>query len=331
MRQSAFVRIGGPVAVLSLVGAVAGGCASGHLNSDQASGDQIQTDAAFPPGAAAPSADDASRASPPVDDASGGSPPVDDASGGLPPADDASGGSAEINDASNGSSPVEAMVDDALGNTGDGGGPMAVANAGVEDASGSDGAPDSGPPNSASSDAGLDGLPSGDGQSDASGISDAAVDSAVHDSGQDAARCINDLSDIGRADFQISFSMMGTQTELTALVNQRRICYFGAFWDIRVENGALIIETDGNSQANWMSFTTKGPLVDDGREHSVLVQRRAGTVTAYIDGMASGTSTSRASFGALPPTAIGTDPCDNSVDHTVAFTGKVTNLCITSP
>jgi hypothetical protein len=312
MRRFAIVRIGGQLAALSFVCAGAGGCARGNLNGDQASGDQIQTDADFPLEAAVPS----------VDDASGGSPQVDDASGGSP----------QVDDASNSNSPVEAMVDDALGNTGNGGGPMPVGSARALDAGGSDGPLDSGAPNSASSDAGLDQVSWGDVQADAAGMSDAAADSAVHDSGQDAARCINDLSNIGTADFQVSFSMMGTQTGRTALINQRRICYFDEFWDVRVQNGALMIETDENNQANWAIFTTKGPLVNDGQVHTVLVQRRAGTVTAYIDGMASGTSTMRTSFGALPPMAIGTDPCDNnSTDGTVAFSGKVTNLCITSP
>jgi hypothetical protein len=309
MRPSAIVRIGGHFAALSLACAAADGCARGNLAGDQASGDLIESGAGF--------ALDASG-SLPSDDASSGLPPSDDASSGLPPSDDASSGNL----------PDEAMVDDALGTAGDGASPMPSANANTGDANASNAALDSGPQNSAPSDGGF----SIDAQSDAAGLRDAALDSAVSDSGQDAARCINDLSNIGTGDFQISFSMTGSQTGRTALVNQRRICYFEAFWDIRVSDGALLIETDQNSQSNWVLFTTKGPLVNDGQVHTVLVRRSAETVTAYIDGIASGSFISRASFGPLAPIAIGTDPCDNtSMDSTVAFTGKVTNLCITIP
>ncbi len=299
MRPSAIVRIGGHFAALSLACAAADGCARGNLAGDQASGDLIESGAGFPLDAS-------------------GSLPSDDASSGLPPSDDAS----------NGNSPDEAMVDDALGTTGDGASSMPPANTNTVDASVSNAALDSGPQDSAPSDGGF----SIDAQSDAAGLGDTALDSAASDSGQDAARCINDLSNIGTGDFQISFSMMGTQTGRTALINQRRICYFEEFWDIRASNGALLIETDQNSQSNWVLFTSKGPLVNDGQVHTVLVQRRAETVTAYIDGIASGSFISRTSFGPLTPIAIGTDPCDNtSMDSTVAFTGKVTNLCITVP
>jgi hypothetical protein len=245
-----------------------------------------------------------------------GSPSSDATSSASPRSDDASNDTAQT--------PVDEAVDESLDD-----GPLPEANGDVDQENATDAGLDSGPEVS-TGDGRLDGSASGDEQSDTGG--DAAMDAAVHDSGLDASPCINDLSNIGTADFQITLSMMSTQTGRTALVNQRRICNFGDFWDVRFNAGALEIETDTNSQSNWLFFRTNGAKVNDGRAHTVLIQRKAQTLTAYIDGIASGSGTSVASFGQLPPTAIGVDACDGNTDQTVALSGgKVTNLCITSP
>ncbi|HEV3188876.1 MAG TPA: laminin G domain-containing protein, partial [Polyangiaceae bacterium] len=159
----------------------------------------------------------------------------------------------------------------------------------------------------------------------------ASSDSAPRDAPPEGPPCVGDLSNIGTRDFRISFSVTTSQGSQSALVNQRSTCSFGMFWDIRLENGALFIETDDGQ--NYMQFTTSGRAVNDGQPHAVLVRRTSASVTAQIDGAAVGTGVSRASFGRLPAVVSGMDPCQVGPmkDNTVAFTGTLTNLCVSAP
>jgi Laminin G domain len=182
--------------------------------------------------------------------------------------------------------------------------------------------------------------------------SDAAVDDATReasdgapapDATRDAATCSNDigsLSNIGTQNFHISFRIVTTQVGWVALVNQRSGCGFGFFWDIRQcapgRDGCpaadvLIVETDNNDQASYQAIFSKSP-VNDGQAHDVVVARTARMLTIQIDGNApSNATTSVASFGAtMPPVQVGKDVCIR-VDSTVALTGTLSNLCITSP
>ena len=188
-----------------------------------------------------------------------------------------------------------------------------------------------------------------DGSFDAS---DAAVEDAgleasdgAADAMRDAATCANGiggLSNIGTQDFRISFRILTTQRGWVALLNQRGACTTGYFWDIRQctpgrvgcpADGTVFVETDNNDNPSYQALFSKG-TINDGNPHDVVVARIAGTLTIYIDGATSGAEASVASFGnAMPPLQVGKDACIGAPagDPTVALTGTLSNLCITSP
>jgi hypothetical protein len=159
---------------------------------------------------------------------------------------------------------------------------------------------------------------------------DAHPDSAPRDPSPEGSRCLGDLSNIGVRDFSISFSLTTSQRGTVALVNQRTACSFGMFWDIRLTNGSLQIETSDGT--NYAIFRTTGRPVNDGASHDIIVRRTAELVSVHIDGAAAGTGASGASFAQLAPVS-GMDPCEVGPmkDGTVALSGTLTNLCIAVP
>jgi len=164
------------------------------------------------------------------------------------------------------------------------------------------------------------------------------------DAMRDGATCgngISSLSNIGTQDFHISFRILTTQRGWVALLNQRSVCATGYFWDIRQcttgnndgcpAEGGIFVETDNNSAASFQTNSAKGPI-NDGKVHEVVVARTAGILTIQIDGSLSAGIVSVASFGtALPPVQVGKDVCAPPGDPTVALTGTLSDLCITSP
>src|SRR5579859_2503597 len=125
-----------------------------------------------------------------------------------------------------------------------------------------------------------DGLDGNAPVSDASGPSDAA---------QSEHGCLESFSNIGTADFRISFTITTTQGGAAALVNQRRTCVHGVFWDLRMYDGIIQVEVD--DIANYTSLRTDGaPVVNDGRPHAVLVWRASAALFGSVDGVVSGPS-----------------------------------------
>jgi hypothetical protein len=120
-----------------------------------------------------------------------------------------------------------------------------------------------------------------------------------------------------------------TQTGLVSVADQRGVCSAtGTFWDLRLSTGNVRFETyDGKT---LLDVASTGTLVNDGRSHHLLVERRTGTVTIHIDGTAAVASPMATSFGALPALQSGTDVCDGH-SMQVAFMGTLTGLCVSSP
>jgi hypothetical protein len=122
-----------------------------------------------------------------------------------------------------------------------------------------------------------------------------------------------DLSNIGTGDFSITFELATSQnTGTVGVLGQRPVCNIGMFWDIRVQAGNLIVETDdatNNNEASHYTLLTSTRGVADGGLHSVQVQRASGTLTITIDGMPSGSTASAASFASLPPVSAGVYGC----------------------
>jgi hypothetical protein len=158
---------------------------------------------------------------------------------------------------------------------------------------------------------------------DSSSDSGAASDGAMRDA---AAVCTGDLSNIGAGDFHVSLTLTSasTGTATVALANQRSACGRGMFWDLHSDHGALRAETDDAVNYTALLSTTR---IDDGRPHDVLLQRRNGTLSLYVDGLIGALSASSASFGPLPRLVAGTDVCSQDI----AFTGTLKNLCVASP
>jgi laminin G domain protein len=173
-----------------------------------------------------------------------------------------------------------------------------------------------------------------------------AVDTAPDE--PDSPACIGSLSNIGTADFHISFTVKTSQAGFAALVSQRKTCLLGDYWDVRMADGHIQVETDDTDGANhWTQLcaAVEGsdagrctsvapanlpPPVNDGQPHRVVISRSSGSLQASVDALTSSAVESQASFGSLSPVAIGSDPCEG-VDGTVAFTGTLTNLCLSTP
>jgi hypothetical protein len=146
-----------------------------------------------------------------------------------------------------------------------------------------------------------------------------------------APSCVADLSNVSTGSFHIAFTLKTTQAGSVALLNQRAACGATPYWDIRLSNGNVLVETDdGITDGGTRDFvTTLGAAVNDGLPHAILVERVQGTLTVFVDGAKAGSTMSLSNFGSLPPLEAGKDPCDN-VDGTVALVGSVTNICLTA-
>ncbi|MGH7440837.1 MAG: LamG-like jellyroll fold domain-containing protein, partial [Polyangiaceae bacterium] len=145
--------------------------------------------------------------------------------------------------------------------------------------------------------------------------------------------CRDDLSNDGTADFHIGFTVQTTQTGQFAAVNQRNVCNGPSnWWDIRVSNGLVGVETGSTGNANYVAFNGCTP-VNDGNAHVVYVQRNNGVLTLFVDGKidGQGSTTSTSTFSAgMTALTIGSDPCDGQ-DATVAFDklkGSISNVCV---
>ncbi len=137
--------------------------------------------------------------------------------------------------------------------------------------------------------------------------------------------CTSDLSNLGTGDFHIFFSVQTLQTGQTALLNQQSSCGAGTFWDVRAQNGALLIET-GQGGTNATLTTSATTTINDAQIHNVTIERVAGTLSAFIDDVAVGSKASPAFLGALAALRVGTDVCATASP----FAGTISNLCITA-
>lgn len=156
------------------------------------------------------------------------------------------------------------------------------------------------------------------------------------DAGSDApsSSCTGDLSNISSGDFQISFSILTTQTTDIAVLNQRSMCGSGDFWDVRVVGGTVSLETDAVIDGSADDASITGcTLVNDGLTHQVVLQRINGVLTLYVDGFVDATGVnSTASWGSLAALATGTDVCvgsDGTMDLDTSL-GKVLSACVST-
>jgi hypothetical protein len=147
------------------------------------------------------------------------------------------------------------------------------------------------------------------------------------DASGDASPCREDLSFIDTGGFSIAFTLKTAQPDrLIALVNQRHICSRGVFWDIRLFDGLVYTELSDFNLGDTFFSSTGAPL-NDGNTHEVVVTRASGgLVQVTVDGVPSGSTMAKQSFGFLDPLRVGTDACLGT-NGTVVLQGSLTNLC----
>jgi hypothetical protein len=171
---------------------------------------------------------------------------------------------------------------------------------------------------------------SADGGLDPTSFTDAGLSTDTPTDGSVCSGNTKDLSSLGTGDFTISFHIQTTQTGWVALLNQRSVCLYGMFWDIRQSGtGTIFVETDDNAVYQSVESTIK---INDGKPHDVGVARLAGTLTIVIDGAPSGQGPSSAALGSLPALRTGNDVCTapGSNPLTAMFAGTtLSQVCIT--
>lgn len=199
------------------------------------------------------------------------------------------------------------------------------------------------------------GADTGDAGGDSHAVADTPSEGAAFGSSDAGAcpssgsACIDDLSNVGTADFQISFILTTTWNGSAdmAVINQRSHCDHGMFWDVRVDAaGQLDVETDDAlslGQANEHYSQIWSTSVADGKPHCIQIERRAQMLMTLIDGVVSGSGMSSSSFGQLPALSVMSDACDGAActavpnfgmicgDGTLPFVGALTNICVASP
>jgi hypothetical protein len=145
--------------------------------------------------------------------------------------------------------------------------------------------------------------------------------------------CINDLSGVGNANFQlvVTFTMASEPpTGGTALLNQRKTCAGGNFWDLGMNvasNGTFTvgIQTDDTS-GHYTNLESTSPVVSGGL-HTITVTRINGTMSLTTDTVSTVSATAMASFGSLPALAERTSVCIG-VDGTKPLMGTIDSVCI---
>jgi len=154
------------------------------------------------------------------------------------------------------------------------------------------------------------------------------------DSSSDAFTCsggTNDLSNVGPGNFEIAFQIVTTQQGLMALLNQRAVCTYAAFWAIRQSaSGKVLIELDNASPASYESLESTR-TINDGQPHDVVVARAGGKLTIRVDGAPAGQRASSTPLGLMPPLRVGDDVCTNAVKNppTLPLNGTLSAPCIT--
>jgi hypothetical protein len=143
----------------------------------------------------------------------------------------------------------------------------------------------------------------------------------------DAPTCTGDLSNIGAADFHISFTLSTNQAGNVVLAEQRATCGHGVFWDIHMISGAIAVETDDRIRYTVLNATG---TVNDGLPHAIVVARVSGTLSVTIDNAASGDAACTSVFGSLAGLEVGTSPCVG-IGGFAPLIGLITDMCVTSP
>ena len=185
----------------------------------------------------------------------------------------------------------------------------------------------------ATADVGDAGMADGDGMPDVSqevSTSDAPEDTKTEGP---TCTCVDDLSNIGLADFYVAFTITTNATVPMAILNQRSTCdATHPFWDVQTGtnlgiNGVVFIQVGDGS--NIFDDQSTQQTVTDNQPHRVVIARTnsGNTFTLTVDGQGTpqvGAATEPLT-GTLPSLQTGTDVCTTYEP----IAGQLTNVCIT--
>jgi hypothetical protein len=159
-----------------------------------------------------------------------------------------------------------------------------------------------------------------------SGNAEASIDPI--DSGYDAGTCVIDLSNIGLADFSVTFDVKTANPNGGWILDQQASCgVWTNYWNISVLGGSGTI---GVSLCDATHLTTLQSVtaVDDGILHHVIVARTASKLSITIDGHLDNSGMGgpvAASLGSLGMLQLGVSVCGDPL------VGTVSNVCLSSP
>ena len=137
--------------------------------------------------------------------------------------------------------------------------------------------------------------------------------------------CVNTLSNVGQADFEIAFTIQTTASGPAELMWQRATCNNPPYWDVSLGSGTQsgrVLFTIRDASITASSPTS--PIVNDGVPHAIVARRIAGNFQVLVDGGNPNGQSTPANLGALPALAIqGTHPCGTTV-----AAATLTNVCV---
>lgn len=158
---------------------------------------------------------------------------------------------------------------------------------------------------------------------------DGAGDSPVTSSYVDFPKGAGEL---GGADFSVTFGINTTETGTVSVLGNRVGCGQGRFWDVRLYNGLVGIELDGNDsgfEASQYLLVFSDVAVNDGHWHTVVVSRASGVVSVAVDGGGGdlGSSGQLINVTNQNDMKLGVDGC-TGVDASHAFRGSIDDIAI---
>lgn len=140
---------------------------------------------------------------------------------------------------------------------------------------------------------------------------------------------------LGGADFSVTFSIDTSQTGTVSVLGNHVVgCGQGRFWDVRLYNGLVGIELDGNDSASGFDpsqdlLVFSDVAVNDGHWHTVVISRAGGVVSVAVDGQNGdlGSSGQLINVTNQSDMRLGVDGCVG-VDGSHALRGLVDDIVI---
>ena len=143
--------------------------------------------------------------------------------------------------------------------------------------------------------------------------------------------CLASLAGVGTGNFTVSFQVVSTAGAATLL--SQSTCPAGnsaAYWYVGNEaNGTVYATINGITSSGGYAGLNATTPINDGKPHTIALQRRNGSLLLEIDGSVEAATTSGASLDStLPPVQIG----KNTACGTTLPAGlSITSVCLTTP